>query len=568
MKLHRHQLTQTDYEVMTAASKLESGGFPVFTAHYFSPIDGNPRWDLVWKNPDLVAGITSPEWDNRINPDNWDLDPDRGDFVPWVPLSWQAAVAHDSRMDTTIIAAVGTGKTLGLAAALVYWASQIPNFKGMNVAPLGWQAKQMFDAIKMELLDWDNREVMPRYGHSLLAKPPIERPYPKITFYNGSTLEFMSADEQAGKIYSWSGDAIVVDEADKMHLAHTDLEEVIGNLGTRMRGQVGGRVRMGRLIVLGNAGYDPELWERFDLADELPGDYLSIGLTIYENPLITRAQLKAIEQRIVDPGKRRQLLWNERPLPRGKEFTPELLKPCQCTALDDVVTSALENELPGYVREDARRAGTVRWIIPPTEFDRYILIGDPGQNTPPDRNSAVAVVLKVTGFPLLPAELAAFHWIDGRGSYWPFINQMEEWYKSYRPIYGAFDATGVQKGFDELVFAQRGMLLEGIRVQTNKMQMVVALKLIMGKGKLLMPRGVQGIWLQLGGWRMPDTKLRQDIASCLFMAGHVLNRLFVIDPPESSEDEMDIDLDGERVRFPRERATRPQRQHRSGRTGR
>jgi hypothetical protein len=103
--------------------------------------------------------------------------------------------------------------------------------------------------------------------------------------------------------------------------------------------------------------------------------------------------------------------------------------------------------------------------------------------------------------------------------------------------YAAFDASGTQKGFDELVFAQRGMLIEGVQVNTNKMRMVVALKLILGKQLLLMPKGIQGIWMQLGGWRMPDTKLRQDIASCLFIAADVLNRLFVIDEASAAEED-------------------------------
>jgi hypothetical protein len=68
------------------------------------------------------------------------------------------------------------------------------------------------------------------------------------------------------------------------------------------------------------------------------------------------------------------------------------------------------------------RAGTVLWVTPPTEFDRYVLIGDPGQNTPRDRNSAVAMLLKVTGFPHTLAELAAFDWIDGKGSYYQSLN--------------------------------------------------------------------------------------------------------------------------------------------------
>jgi hypothetical protein len=275
------------------------------------------------------------------------------------------------------------------------------------------------------------------------------------------------------------------------------------------------------------------------MAEELPQYYLSILATTYDNPYLTRAQLGAIERRIKDPEKRRQLMRSERPMPRGNEFKPELLEPCRSQELDDVMTNAKANALPGYMTEEMARAGTVLWVTPPTEFDCYVLIGDPGQNTPPDRNSAVTMVLKVTGFPHTPAELAAFHWIDGKGSYWPFINQMDEWYKAYKPIYAAFDASGVQKGFDELVFAQRGVIIEGVQVQANKMRMVVALKLILGKQLLLMPKSVQGIWMQLAGWRIPDTKLRQDIASCLFMTADVMNRLFVIDESEQQETEVE-----------------------------
>jgi len=856
MSGRRYKLTDADREVMEKAASLETGGMPVFTSYYFAPIHGNPRWDLVWRNPDAIdKGFLSEEWDNRVPPDEWDLDAERGDYVPWVPLSWQAMLAHDERLDATVIAGFGAGKaqpldakvltpsgwvemgnlvvgdavigsdgkphrvtgiypqgkqpvfevrfsdgavtqctpdhlwtvrgagkrpyrtltlkqimarreqstslypaawrvylpplapveysscvslpiapyvlgvllgdggltqdsvylataddemprsvpalasalrglglmgcgseskfipqqylfappadrlallqglldtdgcvsragaaafstashqlaldvqtlvrslggtatlgtsdsryryrgecrqgktryrlyikmprglvpfrlgrkaeafsascqhdavrglrdwryvgekecqcievdapdglyvtddfilthnTVGMAAVLCYWCCMIPNFKAMDVAPVGWQAKQMYDAIRQELVDYDNRHERPTRISQMVLKM-VERPYPKIVWYNGSTVEFMSADEQGQKILSWSGDVAVVDEAGKLgEVARTDLDELLINLGSRMRGQVGGRKRLGKMIVMSTADYDPELWERFDMAERLPEHYLSILVTTWDNPYLTKKQIEAMGRRIKDPQRRRQLMRSERPLPRGGEFPPELLKPCQCPALDDLMRTSLEAEVPGFEVVERQGAGVVRWVTPPSEFDRYILIGDPGQNTPPQRNSAVVMAFRVTGFPQIPAELAAFHWIDGGGSYWPFINQMEEWARAYKPIYSAFDATGVQKGFDELVFTQRGLLMEGINMQRQKMQMVVALKLILGKRLLLMPERIQGIWLQLANWRMPDTKLRQDIASTLFMTAYVLNRLFVIDEEEVEEEE-------------------------------
>ncbi len=545
MPRKRYQLTGIDHQVMEAASRIETGGMTAFTSHYFAPIHGTPRGDLV-----------------STSPDTWDLA--EGEYVPWVPLPWQFTVAHDQRLDATIIAGFGSGKTVGMGAVLVYWACMIPNFKGMDVAPVGWQSKQMYDAIRQELVDWENRTERPTRISRMIVKM-VEAPYPKIVFYNGSTLEFMSADEQGQKILSWSGDVAIVDEAGKLNeVAHTSLNELLINLGSRMRGQIGGRKRLGKLIVMSTAEYDPELWDRFDMGEEDPENYLSILATTYDNPYLTEKQIAAIGRRIKDPERRKQLMMSERPLPRGREFTRELLSECQNPLLDEIMEDAQKNDFPGYEVIDKRGAGVVRWVTPPNNFDRYILVGDPGQNSPPNRNSGVVMVWKVTGFPDIPAELVAFDWVDGRGSYWPFIMRMEEWYKLYRPIFSAFDATGVQKGFDELVFAQRGLLMEGIQMQRQKMQMVVALKLIMGKGLVQAPKAVQGLWMQLAAWHMPDKKLRQDIASCMFMVGELLNRLFAIEAQEAEGDTEEVGP--RRIRRPgRARNRRVQRHQPRGR---
>jgi hypothetical protein len=70
--------------------------------------------------------------------------------------------------------------------------------------------------------------------------------------------------------------------------------------------------------------------------------------------------------------------------PKGKESKPKLREPCRSAEMDDVMTHALAIPLPGCVKEEMLRAGTVLWVTPPTEFDRYVLVGDPGQNTLPD----------------------------------------------------------------------------------------------------------------------------------------------------------------------------------------
>jgi len=82
------------------------------------------------------------------------------------------------------------GKTVGLAAVFCYLACMVPNFKGMDVAPTAWQAKQMYDAIRQDLVNYDNRHEWPTHISRLVVKM-VERPYPKVTFFNGYTLEFM-----------------------------------------------------------------------------------------------------------------------------------------------------------------------------------------------------------------------------------------------------------------------------------------------------------------------------------------------------------------------------------------
>ena len=517
-------LSETDKQVMRMASRLETGGMATFTAYWFAPENEayKSRKDLLGKSPD-----------------QWDLKED--EFVPWIPLPWQIVVAHDSRLDGTIIGGFGCGKTVGLAAVGIFWCCMVPQFKFMDAAPVGWQAKQMFDAAK-SLIDWDNREDDPTRVARLVTNV-VSRPYPKITFYNGSTMEFMSGDEQGAKIRSWEGDAAVVDEAGQLQ----DLDELLMNLGSRLRGMVRGRERFGKMVIMSNADYNPELWARFDMGGEdgVPESYYSIMLTTYDNPYLSKGQMDAIERRITDPAKRRQYMMSERPLPKGKEFTPELLALCRDESLDDMMEHGVTNSQVGFVKQDAPRVGTWNWELPADDTRTYILVGDPGQAAPPNRNSPCIMVLDCTTFPLNPATLAAFWWGDGAGSYWPFVYKFEEYWRTYHPMFAAYDGTGVQKGFDELVFAQRGLLVEGLNMQAEKMKMVVALKLLMGKGLVRCPTRIANIWLQLAGWRMPDTKLRQDIASTMFMAAHLLHRLFYIMPDEE-EDENKAERDGKR----------------------
>jgi hypothetical protein len=82
------------------------------------------------------------------------------------------------------------------------------------------------------------------------------RPFPKITlrFQIGETiyessLEFMSADRGATGILSWEGDWINIEEAGPLD----NLEKIVTALGSRLRGSVRGRSRLGRMSMISNS---------------------------------------------------------------------------------------------------------------------------------------------------------------------------------------------------------------------------------------------------------------------------------------------------------------------------
>ena len=507
---------------MQAAADPKTGGFGCFTSYWFSPENGIARNDL--------AGIPPDEYKIPLAP---------GEYVPWIPLPWQMLLAHDTRKEITIIGAFGSSKTVGLAAVSCYYALMMPDFRFMDVAPRAWQAKQMFDAVRRDLIHWEENPNNP-IRLARMVKRITRRPWPTVEFMNGSTLEYMSADRNAEGVRSWSGDMAVIDEAGLLN--EDDTDDLMMNLGSRLRGFSGVRERLGKMVVMGNADNSAYLWDRFDLGIEesdVQKHYLSILLTIDDNPYVTQKQKEDIERRIVDPAKREQYLYSKRPLPHGKEFTPALIEAASSPDLDEIMNRGLAEKEDGFIKLEGKKGMVLKWMLPYVEGHTYVLLGDPGQGTPPKRNSGTLVVFDVTGFPDVPATLAAFDWVDGKGSYWPWIYSLEALRNTYRPLFVGFDSTGPQKGFDELVFAQRGIVAEGINFAGNKMQMVAALKLLMGNSKILMPeRGIPHIWIQLSRWRMPDKRINQDIASALFMAASIIHRLFWYNQDASDWDEL------------------------------
>jgi len=437
---------------------------------------------------------------------------------------------HASQPDIVVVGGFGSGKTIGMAFSAITWATVMPNFKFLNVAPTGWQSKQMYDA----LIGW--------MGGTLFEErfvwKRVEKPYPKIVIRYSvmkgkriipcvSTLEFMSGSDDAQRIKTWEGDWINIDQAEQVE----DLSEAVISLGTRLRGNVpdpfsedGKRNRMGRLSMLANSEDNPELWGFFDLAEAYPETNYSVQVATYSNKNLTERQIEDFRRRIKDPDKFAQHLEGKRPLGRGIEFSGEMVSVCLDRSLDDLMEARLAMGDPEFIREETQEAGVVLWQMPRDQTRTYVVVGDAGQGSPPLRNAPVVMVFDVTEYPIGKISLRAFWWGEGRGKYEPWISKMLEWREYYGCINSAYDATGGQKVHSETSFKDFDDIVPVDMGGTSliKAQYIVNLKLLMSKGKLAFPNGIIGIKHQLLKYRLPDTKIAQDIvATILVLMGYL-----------------------------------------------
>jgi hypothetical protein len=511
-------LTDIEVKIMENSRRQATGGIDLFWMYWSAPEDGTQdqaRGDLL--------GISADKYVPPLQP---------GQFIPIRPLPWISRIVHGFESQTIIIGGVGSGKTLNMVLAAGYYCCMLPNFRYLGTAPISWQADLSYREFMSFVLDQANQDMRPRRINRWIRNVRL-RPYPMVEFVNGSTMEFKSLDKDASSIMTWSGDMAVVDQAEDQSI---DLEQVLSNLGTRLRGQIDGRVRLGKLVVMANSAYNPTLWEIYDAFDADPNQ-LAMTLTSYDNPYLTEKQLRSMERTFRDKDEQARLMRSERPLPKGKEFTQELVVRAQSESLDTLMQQGIDSGDQAFVLEDSASAGVVKWMLPYHKGHLYIMTGDPGQANPPYRNSPVIVVFDVTQFPHEPATLAAFVWPYGYGSYWPFINTMDLLHETYHPYMAAFDATGIQRAFDELGVLDENKLWMPLDMTSLKMHMVLCLKVLMGKGLVQIPKKLYSVWNQLLMWCMPDKQLRQDIASAMFMTGYLLNQIL----PQSATADLELE---------------------------
>jgi hypothetical protein len=123
----------------------------------------------------------------------------------------------------------------------------------------------------------------------------------------------------------------------------------------------------------------------------------------------------------------------------------------------------------------------------------------------------------------------------------------------YESIDNAFDATGTQKMMDELVFERDGFMAVGLNLAGYKHVYNTSLKLFMDERKMMFP-DIVGIRSQLGNYKIPDTKIAQDVVSMMSMTAGYLRKFYYVVPDED-EDE-DSDPGDQNIRYARAVGTR------------
>ena len=493
---------------------------------------------------------------------------------------WQKTVHQAAQTDITVIGGFGTGKTLGVGMSACVWSCLATDFKFLNVAQKQWQAKQMYDLVllhsrntRFDDLIWEK----PRKPH---AKIVIRFKIGKVLYE--SSLEFMSVDRDATGILSWEGDWINIDEAGLLD----NLEEIIINVGSRMRGKVRGRERLGRFSMTSNSWDNFHLWYYFDNAVADPENFLSMVVATRQNQNVTPRQYARMLARIPE-NDRERFLEGSRPEGRSAYFKRSSVEACEDPYAGEIVKlKALAGE-PGYAYTRMRGANVVHYQVPPKPRELYMLIGDPGTDGPPRRNAFVLGVWRVTRFPREAAELVSFVWVNGDGRIQPFVEAMFDLADTFRPVKIYVDSTGPQRNSAQLInehlFAQRfqmevindleGSLGELKLTETGfqsplgvtrgiggldfsggrKWEYLQAARLFIENQLFRWPRDISGIRAQLANYEPErDKRIAQDIVVMLAMAAHAIRGYFHVDPVAlmSQADQSSDPLAEDNRRFP------------------
>lgn len=515
------------------------------------------RKEVAVLTPEEIEIIRLGQTDPDVASDYWFRPPgaERGwvfdyNFDP--EGAWQKMVHQAAQGRIVVVGGFGSGKTRGIAISACLWCISVPDFAFLNAAPKAWQSELMYKFIlqiskgtPFERLIWSS----PKRPY-----PSIELRYMIDDMMLISTMEFMSVEKNANTILGWEGDWANIDEAGQLD----DLGENIRNLGSRMRGNIKGRDRLGRLSMITNSWENPELWYRYDLAASLPEDYLSITVSSRHNHNITDDQLRLILKDIPEDEHER-FIEGARPEGLGNYFSKDRVYANEDAAYGDFIKAQTKAGVPGYTMASVYGAGVVYFTTPAIPGRNYMVLGDPGVGSAPNRNAPALLVWDVTDFPKYRAVLAAAWWGSGNGVITPFITRTLSFMKMYNPVVTAVDSTGTQKNTNTLlnlwIKGQRSdpettqnwttVDISGITNTTiggmdfsgsKKPAYLIAGRLLIEAEMTAWPKFFTGLRSQLTNYDPEKdksdatSKLSQDLVAAYCMSAYAIRAWFAFDP--------------------------------------
>lgn len=426
----------------------------------------------------------------------------------WEPL-WYQYVFHQATIpNVTFIAGIASGKTTSVATSFLIDCLTTPYFRGLNTSVTAKQAELPFEMV----MSWI--EGNPRLEH--LIDDISLRPYPMIKFKNFAEWIFRTAGKDARFIRGLEFDRINYDEAG------LDFDgETVKVLRGRLRGvRPDSTYRMGRLDVMTSPTDAPWLRERFEKGwKENPQadlkSYLSLRVSTYMNERLTKESIALMEAEYSDDMIDVELrgLFPD----YGMSLFPKShINACTDQSLNDAAEEALHPESGpakrGYRVEEHPRYGITLFELPADPRAIYVMGGDPGTESPPHRSAGVVAVADASQ---KPAKLVYFHWVEGKGSYTPFLTSFKYALNKYRPVLKGIDTTGTQKAIDELAFENLGIQVDGINFQRDKEAMLNSLSMAVTGHELAWPV-VKGLVRQMSSYsRENDKKIPQDIVMTL-----------------------------------------------------
>jgi hypothetical protein len=354
------------------------------------------------------------------------------------------------------------------------------------------------------------------------------KPYPIIELFNGSTMRFMTAQDDISRLRGWEGDWMAGDEFGFIDTMGT----TCAIMRTRLRGKTPfGRPRLGRLSVCTTATDNPDLWDRFDRAIENKDRYLSFTVRTDENPHLTKRDIQLMREDI--PEELRTVeMDGARPVGRGIYFPLGIVRNCESRDQNELAYQASQAGVVGALYEESSRLGVLRYSLPRIPGHEYLIVGDPGTGNVPRRNAGVVLVYDITDFPYYEgsqAVMVAFAWINGNGSYYNFEHQYKTWWEYYNCQFtAALETTGPQKSLEEYAFTlglngQR-MLIEPMDLSGNKKNEALQAAIQLYQRGLFVHPFIRGLRNQLVGYSLPDTKLAQDLVSAVMVAAAWLRK--------------------------------------------